>query len=123
MTSILTSIKKLLGINEEILDFDDELIMHINGALMVVNQIGLGEKNTMCLITSDSSTWDDLLGDRTDLEIVKLYVYLKVRLIFDPPTSAFVLDSITRQIAEMESRINIQTEVIVDETEPESEEE
>ena len=110
MDSILNSIKELLGIAVTETHFDRELIMHINSALMTVNQIGVGEE---CVtISSDGDTWDSILGDNTNLESVKLYIYLKVRLIFDPPTSAFVLDSIERQITQLEWRLNVQVEEV-----------
>ena len=108
MDSILDSIKKLLGIEPEETHFDQEIIMHINSALMCLNQIGVGEE--CVIISSKEDEWDSILGDSTNLESVKLYVYLKVRLIFDPPTSAFVLDSIERQIINLEWRINVQVE-------------
>ena len=108
MDSILNSVKKLLGISIDETHFDDELIMHINSALMSAGQIGIGESDV--IISSDENTWDSLIGESTNLESVKLYVYLKVRLIFDPPTSSFVLDSIERQITQLEWRLNVQAE-------------
>ena len=113
MDSILTSVKKLLGIEQEETHFDQEIIMHINSALMTLNQIGVGEEDV--IITSENDTWDSVIGTNTNLEGVKLYVYLKVRLIFDPPTNAFVLDSIERQIAQLEFRLNVQVEKFVPE--------
>ena len=113
MDSILTSIKKLLGIDQEETHFDHEIIMHINSALMSLNQIGVGEDDV--IITSENDTWDSVIGTNTNLEGVKLYVYLTVRLVFDPPTSAFVLDSIERQIAKLEFRLNVQAEKFVPE--------
>jgi hypothetical protein len=108
MDSILNSTKTLLGIDIEENHFDPELILHINSALMNLNQIGVGEDGYM--ISSEYDTWDSVLGTNTNLDGVKLYVYLKVRLIFDPPTSAFVLDSIERQITQLEWRLNVQAE-------------
>lgn len=113
MDSILNSIKGLLGISLEETHFDNELILHINSALMTVNQIGVGEEPFS--ITSASDVWDSVIGTNTNLEGVKMYVYLKVRLIFDPPTSAFVLDSIERQISQLECRINVQVEKFIPE--------
>jgi hypothetical protein len=117
MNSILDSVKKLLGVDLEETHFDQELILHINSALMQLNQIGVGEDNV--IITSNLNTWTSVLGTNVNLESAKMYVYLKVRLIFDPPTSAFVLDSIERQITQLEWRLNVQVEkftpeVIVD---------
>ena len=113
MDSILNSVKKLLGITQEEPHFDQEIIMHINSALMTLGQIGVGE--TDVIISSDAETWSSVIGANTNLEGVKLYVYLKVRLIFDPPTNAFVLDSIERQITQLEWRLNVQVEEFVPE--------
>lgn len=111
--SILISIKKLLGIEPDDTNFDLEIIMHINSALMILNQIGVNED--CILITSDKNEWDEILGDNTNLESVKIYIYLKVRLIFDPPTSSSVLDSIERQINQLEWRLNAQVEKFIPE--------
>lgn len=113
MDSILNSVKKLLGIELEEVHFDQEIMMHINSALMSLNQIGVGEE--CVIITSEDNTWDSIIGTNINLEAVKIYVYLKVRIIFDPPTSAFVLDSIERQISQLEWRLNVQVEKFVPE--------
>lgn len=107
--SILTSIKKLLGIGESDESFDTDIIMSINSALMALNQLGVGDTAGF-YISSKDDLWEDLLGDRTDLEAVKIYIYLKVRLMFDPPQNSFLVDSIKNQITELEFRINIQAE-------------
>lgn len=109
MDSILDTIKDSLGVPLEDTSFDGSLIMQINAALMVTQQLGVGS-STCVLISSKSDKWSALLGDRTDLEAVKLYIYLKVRLSFDPPQNSFLVDAITRQITELESRLNIQAE-------------
>lgn len=108
MESILKSIKKLLNVAEFEDHFDDELIMYINSALMVVWQIGIGQKGFK--ITGETETWGDLLGNDTHLELVKTYVALKVRIAFDPPQSSFVLESVNKLIAEYEYRLNVQAE-------------
>lgn len=113
MDSVLTSIKKLLGIESDDTHFDPEIIMHINSALMILNQLGVNED---CVsITSDDDEWNSILGDSVNLESVKIYIYLKVRLIFDPPTSTSVLDSMERQITQLEWRLNAQVEKFVPE--------
>lgn len=109
MESILTSIKKLLGIAEEYEHFDSDIIMHINTVFMTLNQIGVGP-DSVFHIKSNTETWSDFLGDQTDLEAVKTYVYHKVRLAFDPPTSSSHQESINRQISELEWRMNLQAE-------------
>jgi len=107
--SILTSIKKLLGIEESFTNFDTDIIISINSALMSVQQIGIGPSNGFS-ITSSKEIWKDLLGDRKDLDAVKTYIYLKTRLVFDPPQNSFLVDSIKNQLTELEVRLNIQAE-------------
>ena len=105
MESILTSIKKLLGIQEEYTNFDNDIIMHINSTFSTLTQLGVGPSNGF-IIKDKSSTWDEFVSDNR-LECVKSYVYLKVRLLFDPPSTSAVMDSINRQITEYEWRINV----------------
>lgn len=103
--SILDSIKNMLGINEEDTNFDRELIIYINGALMIMSQLGVGTDGY--LISGRDDTWEDFMGDREDLELVKSAVYLRVRLIFDPPQNSFLVDAINKQIVEYDWRIEI----------------
>lgn len=114
MDSILTSIKKLLGIAEEYDHFDRDIVTHINTVFMVLTQLGVGP-NSGFSIKGNTETWSDYLGNSTDLEAVKTYVYLKVRLIFDPPISSAALDSINRSISEFEWRLNLQAESTTEE--------
>lgn len=109
MDSVLTTIKKLLGIEADYTHFDNDIIVHINSVLMTLNQLGVGPESPAS-ITSELDTWDKTLGDLKNLEAVKTYVYLKVKMIFDPPTSSFVLDAMNKQASELEWRINVQTE-------------
>jgi len=111
MDSILTSIKKLLGLGVDYTNFDEELVMHINSVLFTLMQMGAGPEAGFSIIDS-TETWEDYLGYPLPafVEPIKLYIYLKVRLSFDPPSSSFVLDSMQRQIAEMEFRINVQVD-------------
>lgn len=105
MSSILNTIKKLLGI--DILDdaFDDDIVTHINSAFMILNHLGVGPSETF-LITGDTETWDQFIGDIKNIDAVKSYIYLKVKLLFDPPTSSFVLEANNRIISELEWRLN-----------------
>lgn len=96
--SILDSIKIMLGNSMDDTNFDTELIIFINGALSIINKLGVGP--TGYKISNNSNTWDEFLGDRTDLEEVKTNVYLRVRLAFDPPQNSFLVTSIKEQIAE-----------------------
>lgn len=104
--SILNSIKGLLGIDESEKGFDSDIIMHINSVFMVLNQLGVGPDEGFT-ISDDSAAWSDFLGGDKSLEGVKTYAYMKVRMIFDPPTSSSVMDSIKRSIDEFEWRLNI----------------
>lgn len=107
MESILTSIKKLLGIAEEYEHFDNDIIMHINSVFMILTQLGVGPSKGF-VITDSSASWDDFLpegGER--LQAVKTYMYMKVRLMFDPPTSSAVMESMNRMINELEWRLNV----------------
>ncbi len=106
MDSILTSVKKLLGVGEEYTHFDADIIMHINSVIFVLTQIGIGPVDGFS-ITSKDQTWNDFLQGRINIESVKSYVYLKVRLLFDPPSNSFLVEAIERQISEYEWRLNI----------------
>ena len=109
MESILTSIKKLLGIDEEYTQFDSDIIMHINSVFLNLTQLGVGPSEGF-QIEDDSDTWEDFIGDSNQLQAVKLYVYLKVKLLFDPPLSSSVIESMNRMITELEWRLNVAVE-------------
>lgn len=108
--SILTSVKKMLGVTEDYEYFDADIIMHINSVFMVLHQLGVGP--TECFSISDkTSVWADFFEDQTDVAAVKTYMYAKVRLMFDPPTSSALTDSMQRIIDEMEWRLCLQAEI------------
>lgn len=106
MESILVSIKKLLGIAEEYAHFDSDIIIHINSVFMILNQIGVGPSEGFS-ITGKYETWEEFTSDNIAIESVKTYIYLKVKLMFDPPSSSAVMESINRQISELEWRLNV----------------
>lgn len=106
MESILNSIKKLLGISEEYEHFDSDITMHINSVFMVLTQLGVGPEEGF-RIEDGSSTWDEFIQDSMDYESVKSYMYLKVKMLFDPPTSSAAIESMTRMIGEYEWRLNV----------------
>ena len=106
MESILTSIKKLLGIMEDYEHFDTDIIIHINSTFMILTQLGVGPSEGFA-IKDKTATWDDFITDSTQLEAIKSYVYLKVKLIFDPPSSSAVMESMNRMISEYEWRLNV----------------
>lgn len=108
--SILYSIKKLLGLDKNYEYFDEDVIMNINLVFSTLKQIGV-KSEVPLMIMSINETWSDLFGDDAELNnIIKMYTYMKVRLLFDPPTSSFVLTALEQQIAEAEWRIHIQAE-------------
>ena len=104
-SSILTSIKKLLGIAEEDVSFDQDIIMHINTVFAILAQLGVGPANGFS-IEDDGAIWSDYLGNATNLELVKSYIYMKVRSMFDPPTNSVLADAMNKNISELEWRIN-----------------
>ena len=106
MESILTSIKKLLGIAEDYEHFDTDLIIHINSVFSILTQLGVGPSEGF-FITDKYAVWDDFLAENTKIELAKTYVYLKVKMIFDPPQSSAVIDAMNRTIGELEWRINV----------------
>lgn len=107
--SILNTIKKMLGLSEDYVAFDADIIVHINSALMSVQQLGIGPTAGMA-ISDSSATWGSLLGDRENLEAVKSFIYIKVRLVFDPPSSSFVLQALKEDANELEWRLREQAE-------------
>lgn len=111
MESILTSIKKLLGITEEYDQFDPDIIMHINSVFMILTQLGVGPAEGFS-IEDDTAVWTDFIQDVKKLESVKTYIYLKVKLAFDPPLSSAVIESMNRLINELEWRLNVAAESI-----------
>ena len=114
--SILTSIKKLLGIEESYEHFDADIIMHINSVLAILVQLGVGPSGGFS-ISGKEETWSDFLGaDSTNFEGVKTYVYMKVRLIFDPPTTAAAIDSMNRLVNEFEWRLNVTADMSTSES-------
>lgn len=109
LESILTSIKKLLGIAEEYEHFDSDLIMHINSVFSILTQLGVGpEKGFM--ITDKSAVWEDFIPSAVKLQMVKSYMHLRVKLLFDPPLGSAVIEAMNRQISELEWRIEIETD-------------
>ena len=105
-TSILDSIKKLLGIPSEATEFDTDILIHINSVFSILTQLGVGPSSGFSI--EDSSTeWSDFIGDDARLSDVKSFVYLKTRLLFDPPASSAAIDAMNRMASELEWRINV----------------
>ena len=104
-TSILTSIKKLLGVAEDYTEFDEDIMTNINSVFLNLTQLGVGPEEGF-MIEDNTAVWEDFINDSIQLQAVKTYVYLKVKLLFDPPLSSSVTESINRMIAELEWRLN-----------------
>lgn len=111
MESILTSIKKLLGITEEYEQFDMDIVMHINTVLSILTDMGVGPEDGF-VIEDKTALWSDYIPDltKTNLHTIKTYMFLKVRQMFDPPTSSNVVESSKEMIRELEWRILHNTE-------------
>lgn len=103
--SILTSIKKLLGITDDYTHFDQDIVLQINSAFSTLNQLGVGPEAGFS-IQDASSVWTDFIDDDR-LNFAKTFVQLKVKLAFDPPTSATLMDSYNRQLDELAWRLSI----------------
>jgi len=107
--SILESIKKLLGLPPSYTNFDQDIIIHINTYLGVLNQMGVGK--TGFHIEDDSETWEDFLeGHTASLYEVKTYVYLRVKMVFDPPSSSLVSEAMSKNIDELGWRLNVKVD-------------
>ena len=110
MDSILTSIKKMLGIDEEYEHFDQDIIMHINSVFMILTQLGVGPPGGFS-IEDKLTTWDEYIPeDDKNIEAVKSYMYAKVQLLFDPPNSSVLMEAKKSIINELEWRLNLAAE-------------
>lgn len=109
MNSVLNSTKKLLGIDQDYNQFDQDIIIHINSVLMTLGQLGVQVSK---LVETGLDTWSDVVNESESTfgSAIKSYVYLKVRLLFDPPTSSVVTEAINRQISELEWRLNVSSD-------------
>lgn len=108
--SILTSVKKMLGIAEDYTEFDLDIITHINSVFMILAQIGIGPADGF-MIHDKTTAWRDYIPSGKNLESVRSYMALKVRLIFDPPLSSSVAEAMKQNITELEFRLNFQAEL------------
>lgn len=104
--SILTSIKKMIGLDEEYEVFDPDIISYINTAFVILNQLGVGNLDEAFRIEGKEETWDDF-GDYNSIEMIKSYIAKKVQLMFDPPSSSSLLEATKNQISELEFRMTV----------------
>lgn len=108
--SILNSVKKLLGIPQDLHEFDPDIIMNINAAIFTLRQIGVGPEEIFT-VTGEEETYEDYLGsDSKEIPQVKMYLFYKTKLSFDPPTSGTVIECIKEFIMEAESRLSYQVD-------------
>lgn len=107
--SILQSIKKTLNLQADYEAFDQDVLMHINSVFSTLNQLGVGPASGFA-IEDGEKTWEEFLGQDPRLNHVKTYVYLRVRLLFDPPATGFHVSAMKEQITELEFRLNVQRE-------------
>jgi len=103
--SILVSTKKILGLSEEYTAFDFDIIVLINSAFATLSQLGVGPENGYS-ITDASDFWTDFLPNNNILNMAKTYIFLKVKLQFDPPSTSFVVSAMQEQLKEYEWRIS-----------------
>lgn len=115
--SILTSTKKVIGIAEDDTTFDLDIMIHINSVFATLQQIGVGPEDGF-MIEDDSAEWDDYLEGDNGLNNVKTYMFLKVRMFFDPPQTSFLLTAMEKQVDQLEARINTHREWMLDPVDP-----
>jgi hypothetical protein len=108
-TSILTSTKKILGIDRDYTAFDLDIITHINTAFSILTQLGVGPAEGF-MIEDDTTEWAEFIVDDMQYNSVKTYVYLKTRQLFDPPTTSYLITAFNEQIRELEWRLNVHRE-------------
>lgn len=109
MESILNTIKKMLGIEIDYEAFDVDLIVNINMVFNILNQLGVGPAEGFA-ITSETETWNDYMEDNPKLQMVKTYIYLKVKQVFDPNQNSGITQAFDAQIKELEWRLNVQVD-------------
>lgn len=107
--SILDTVKKVLGLDLEYPVFDQDIIMHINSVFSTLHQLGVGPDAGFAIIDNEA-VWSEFIGETLNINSVKTYVALSVRLIFDPPTTSFAIASYKETIKEYEWRLNVQAE-------------
>ena len=104
--SILTDTKKNIGISEDDASFDEDIIMHINSVFSILQQLGVGPEDGY-MIEDSSDEWFDFIGINNSWNFIRSYIFLRVKLLFDPPSTSFHLDAINKQISELEFRMSV----------------
>lgn len=106
--SVLLTIKKMIGPSELYEGFDTDLLVHLNSTLASLSQMGVVAQGTK--VVDENTTWNDLIGDAQDIESIKSYMYLKTRILFDPPANATILNAYQAEIKEFEWRMYVATD-------------
>ena len=109
--SILTTVKQMLGLEEDYTAFDTDIIVGINAAIFNLHQLGVANSDGFVVSSDYSETWADLFDTSTNYDSIIQYVYLKTRSIFDPPTSSSVANALTNQMRELEWRLCLESEM------------
>lgn len=108
--SILNSVKKYVGIDKSMTAFDEDILMNVNAVFSTLYQLGVDSAKGIMIQGADEK-WSEIFGEDPDItNLIRQYTFLKVRVIFDPPTNSFVLDALKKQADELEWRINIEAE-------------
>ena len=107
--SILSSVKKLLNLPEEYTDFDEDIILHINSALDTIQQLGVGPLEHYEIEDKDN-LWSEFIGDVKFINFVKTAVWLDVRLVFDPPSTSFQIESFQKRLDQLHWRLRVQAD-------------
>lgn len=110
--SILATVKKLLGLEADYTPFDQDIIVLINSVFMTLHQLGIGPDDGYS-IDGYANKWEDFVTNPVHLRAVQEYVYMKVRMVFDPPGNSFVMDALKQQCQELEWRMNVQAESVM----------
>ena len=105
--SILDSVKKVIGMDPSYTAFDIDIVMHINSQFSKLYNLGVGPKNAAFEIEDNKAKWSDFLQGKTNINMVKTYVCMAVRLIFDPPPTSFGIEAVKTEIQEMGWRLNV----------------
>lgn len=111
--SILVSIKDMLGPDSSYDVFDNDILIHINMALSVLTQLGVGPADGF-IVTDEDATWDQFLGKQKDIDMAKSFVYMKVKMVFDPPSSSFVLTAMEKACDELAWRLSVATDPYIE---------
>ena len=104
--SILMTIRKLVCGNPYADHFDTDLLVHINACFSILNQLGVGPESGF-VVTDETQSWSSYVADNRTLNMVKTYVTLKVKKIFDPPLTSSVLEAMDKEISQLEWRLNV----------------